>query len=99
MKQKNFNYFHLTAAQGKVDNVKFCIKVGVNIDTRDKLNRTPLHYAAMHNRVAVAKALLAAGACANARDKKGITPYHIAVARKHNKIINIINAASKRKAS
>jgi ankyrin repeat protein len=50
----------------------------VNIDSRDSLGLTPLHYAAMSGSFSVAKLLIAKGAAIDRRNIRGQTPLHLA---------------------
>ena len=52
---------------------------GLDINTRDKLGRSCLHYCAEHNHIDFFKILYNMGAYLAVRDKHGDTPLHLAV--------------------
>jgi Ankyrin repeats (many copies) len=62
---------------GNVQVVKLLLEAGVNMNTTDKLERTPLMYALWYGNLQVAKLLLEAGANAHTTDKRGRTPLHV----------------------
>ena len=54
----------------------FLVTHGAAVDTRDKYQQTPLHFAAAHSREAVCQFLVAQGAAVDARDNWQQTPLH-----------------------
>jgi ankyrin repeat protein len=52
------------------------IKLGVDVNARDRRRWTPLHFAARTKDPAVVRLLIEAGAHVNATDDEGITPLH-----------------------
>ena len=65
--------------QGNLAEVRKIIDSGENLETRDALDRTPLHMAAFYGRVKTIDLLLASGADIAARDHVGMTPLHAGV--------------------
>jgi cytohesin len=53
--------------------------MGISINSRDRENSTPLHWACISNSHTVIQYLLAWGAEVNAKDTAGFTPLHLAV--------------------
>jgi ankyrin repeat protein len=58
--------------------VEALLKWGVEVDSHDKNNRTPLHLSSEHGYLKAVRLLLDYGADANAQDKDNITPLHLA---------------------
>ena len=52
---------------------------GADINTKDALDRTPLHIAAFYGRVKIIELLISSGSDVNAKDHTGMTPLHAAV--------------------
>jgi hypothetical protein len=52
----------------------------VDVDLRDRRDRTPLHCAAFSGELNVVEYLITQGAAVNARDNKDMTPLHFAAA-------------------
>ena len=74
---------HYAALRGHVDIVQKLIKSGVDINTRDADNRTPLHWAATSGWVNVAEFLIANGASVNIVQKDGFSALHAATCLGH----------------
>jgi ankyrin repeat protein len=70
--------YHLAAKWGEEDMVNEYLKHHVDIDMKDSIDRTALHYAIAEGKYNVVKLLLNRGADANAVDKYGITPILLA---------------------
>ncbi|MGL4594456.1 MAG: ankyrin repeat domain-containing protein, partial [Thermoguttaceae bacterium] len=66
-------------ANGTVEDVRYFIEQGADVNAKNKKGRTPLHIAAKNNVADAIAALLEAGANIEARNKYiGRTPLHIA---------------------
>jgi ankyrin repeat protein len=69
----------VAASNGQNRAVKYLIRKGAIINSRDRLGMTPLMRAAVHGSVSVVKSLLDAGANKNAQSNSGSTPLMYAV--------------------
>jgi ankyrin repeat protein len=67
---------HDTAEAGDLAKVRQLLEQGADVNTRDELQLTPLHWAAIYGKTEVAKLLIEKGADVNARDKNQRTPLH-----------------------
>lgn len=74
---------HYAAVRGHVDIVRKLIKSGVDVNTRDGDNRTPLHWAATSGWVNVAEFLITNGASVNIVQKDGFSSLHAATCLGH----------------
>jgi ankyrin repeat protein len=78
---------HTAAERGDANIVRELLAAGADVEARDALKSTPLHYLArqfeLHNstHAETARALLAANSDLNAKDSKGFTPTSIAAIR------------------
>jgi len=83
------NPIHQAALKERLDVIKFLLENGENIDVRNNIDFTPLHYAAKSNEeLGVIKFLLENGADVNITGEAGQTPLALAV--KDNKNIDIV---------
>jgi ankyrin repeat protein len=62
----------------KTDITIALLKKGGDVNAKDNVGWTPLHYAAPHSHVAIVKLLIEKGADINAKDNAGWTPLHAA---------------------
>ncbi|KAK2192772.1 hypothetical protein NP493_23g05038 [Ridgeia piscesae] len=74
---------HYAAVRGHVGIVQKLITTGVDVNTRDGDNRTPLHWAATSGWVNVAEFLIANGASVNIVQKDGFSALHAATCLGH----------------
>jgi len=82
---------HKAVAANDVTKVKKILNKGVDIDVKDKLGRTPLHYAAIKGYVEVANLLLDNGANINATDRlQKWTPLFYAVFMEQPEMIKLL---------
>jgi hypothetical protein len=75
-RQKNL---HQAIIDGDIDQVKSQISAGEDVNTKNKMNWTPLHTAIRYQRKEIIQFLLEKGADVNASDNLGKTPLHLAV--------------------
>ena len=84
----------LTASsKGDYVSVKRLLKVGADVNAKDKDGRATLYYAVSSGHVETVEALLAAGANVNVKDGDGWTPLHIAAGRGHTEVAKRLLAA------
>ena len=67
--------------------VGLLLERGADVMARDRLGRTPLHWAAWFNGPTVVGLLLARGADPKARDRSGATPLHGAAQRSRSPVV------------
>lgn len=65
--------------RGDIQEIRKIIESGSDINTKDALDRTPLHIAAFYGKVKIIEQLIVGGADINAKDHTGMTPLHAAV--------------------
>lgn len=62
----------------------------VDIDSRDSLGLTPLHYAAMSGSFSIATLLIVKGAAIDRRNKRGQTPLHLAAENGYESTVQVL---------
>jgi ankyrin repeat protein len=78
---------HEAAGQGNISVVNRLLRSNPQlVNSRDKLGRSPLHYAVWENRLAMAQYLVTKGADINFRAGFDVTPLHWAIERGHTSI-------------
>ena len=65
--------------KGEIAEIQKILDSGADLNTKDALDRTPLHIAAFYGRIKIVELLVAKGADVNAKDHTGMTPLHAAV--------------------
>jgi beta-lactamase regulating signal transducer with metallopeptidase domain len=82
---------HEAAAIGDIDQVKFLISKGVDVNVMDnRLNGTPLHLAVHRNQMQVINLLIANGANVNAKNKLGRSSLHTAIDKGRTEIAELL---------
>lgn len=82
--------FHKKAARGDLAYVTKCLNAGVDVNSREQNNWTPLHSAARNGSLSVAKLLINWGAIINARDNTNRTPLDQAIAGQNRSMENYL---------
>ncbi len=77
--------------------VKFLVKSGADIESKDAENQTPLHIAAKNNKLEIAQFLVERGEDTESKDNENRTPLHAAAIAGHIKIVKFLveNGADK----
>ena len=73
--ERGWSYLHKAAYEGKIDDVRFLISEGANINAKSKDNDTPLHVALMNEEEDIASVLILEGADVNAKGLRGRHPF------------------------
>ncbi len=85
---------HQAILDGRLKQISYFLKMGVNPNSKDKYGRTALMVACLCDfedySIQVAKLLLKSGADLNLRDKRGQTVVYIACSEKRNKFFDFI---------
>jgi uncharacterized protein len=89
---------HAACVTGAIEDVKFLISIGADINSKGDSGYTPLHYAAEQNHTDVAIFLLKAGATLNVRDNDGNTPLELAELSENVEVCEAMNSIDAEKA-
>ena len=81
---------HADVVSGNLDQVKSLISDGVDINTNNQLNWTPLHTAVRNNRLEIVKYLLENGANLDAVEAGGQTALHFAVESGQKEVVQLL---------
>ncbi len=81
---------HQAAADGDLEQIKRLLAKGLDIDTRDEKDMTPLHFAAKEGHKAAVEFLLAKGASINVVEKNEAKPVWLAMANDHRDIVDLL---------
>lgn len=81
---------HVSAREGASEDLKKHLAAGVEINTRDSEERTPLHWAVDRGDLDAVKVLVSSNADVNAQDTEGQTPLHYAVRREREDIAQLL---------
>ena len=79
--------------KGDIEAVKQLVDAGTDLNVKDKLDNTLLHYAALNGRKEIAKLLIAEGADVNAKGNQyKVTPLHFAALQSHYELAELLIA-------
>ena len=81
---------HTDAEEGNFITVKSLLERGMDINSRNASNETPLDRAAVNGRVDVVRLLIEQGADVDSRDKRGWTPLHSASRFGHFEVLRLL---------
>ncbi len=90
--EKHIESIHEAAAEGHQNLVKSLIETGVEVDSKDELENTPLHHAAENGHANLSEFLIAEGADLEARNHYGRTPMALASCRGHKQMVEVLLA-------
>jgi|ETNmetMinimDraft_25_1059894.scaffolds.fasta_scaffold03142_8 cytohesin len=91
-KSQRSKTINLAAFHGKIKSVKKHLTSGVDVNHKDKEERTPLHEATGAGHKEIAELLIGAGAEVNSTDEDGGTPLHFAAWKGHKEIVELLIA-------
>ena len=89
-KSQHSKTIHLAAFHGKIKAVKKHLTSGVDVNHKDKEERTPLLQAASGGKKEITELLIGAGAEVNSTDEDGGTPLHFAAWKGHQEIVELL---------
>ena len=80
----------IAAKQGKLTSVKYLVEKGADIESKDKYEWTPLHWACENGHLAVVKYLIKKGANIEAQNRYKQTPLHWASANGRTDVVRYL---------
>jgi ankyrin repeat protein len=83
----------MAAMQGSVEVVDALLGAGADVDAKDAIGVSPLHWAAFCGHGGVTQRLIAANADVTVRDREGRTALHVAAYESHSSVIRHLVAA------
>lgn len=82
-----FTPIHKAAFEGRNDVIELLLEKGIDIDIKNRDNKSPLHYAVINGKLDTTKYLLLKGANINLRDNFNRVPLHEAVSYLNLKVV------------
>ena len=83
---------HKAASVGNIEAVKQHLTAGMDVDARDKQDKTPLQHAAYWGHKEIVELLIAKGADVNAKINDGTSPLHIAANADRKEAVELLIA-------
>ena len=83
----------IASRDGNVKVVRSLLEKSTEVNEKDNIGYTPLHYAAYHGHAEIVRLLLKRGADPKLRDKKGQTPLALATERGLTTIVHMLRKA------
>ena len=78
------------AKEGNIEAVKQHLATGADVNAKNKVGQTPLHWVASEGHKEIAELLIAGGADVNAKDEFGETPLDWAIRFKHPEVADLL---------
>src|SRR5262245_10492008 len=91
MREKDRELFQ-AVLNGRLDLVNAAIQTGADVNSRNDLCQTPLHWAAAHNRPSIAQFLIEHGADISAKDRWHFKPRDYVIDREAPELVNLLKA-------
>ena len=91
-KSQRSKTINLAAFHGKIKSVKKHLTSGVDVNHKDKEERTPLHEATGAGHKEIAELLINKGADVNAKISSGLTPLFLATGEGHKEVVELLIA-------
>ncbi|XP_070136441.1 GA-binding protein subunit beta-1 isoform X1 [Drosophila bipectinata] len=81
---------HFAAMNNQLEICEILLQGGINVESKTKVDRTPLHLACYYGHERVVSLLLALKCSVNPRDMLRMTPLHWAVEKRHKGIVRLL---------
>ncbi|EDV38933.1 uncharacterized protein Dana_GF25050, isoform A [Drosophila ananassae] len=81
---------HFAAMNNQMEICEILLQGGINVESKTKVDRTPLHLACYYGHERVVSLLLALKCSVNPRDMLRMTPLHWAVEKRHKSIVRML---------
>lgn len=81
---------HCAVMGNQIEITRLLLYVGINIDSKTKVDRTPLHLAAFYGHESMVEMLLDKNCTVDPTDLLSMTPLHWAVEREHPKVVRLL---------
>ena len=83
---------HKAALYGNIESVKQHLDAGTDVNAKDDIGRTPLHWSTVFGKNEIVELLIAEGADINAKNRGGVTPLYDAAFKGRKEIAELLIA-------